>query len=76
MTIVKATLIRHATLDGMVEIWEDVPLGKTYEVILESRRTVTLYNIKHQVNHQKEIIDAISGRWLPLECLKLEETPS
>lgn len=76
MTIVKATLIRHSTLDGMVEIWEDVPLGKTYGVFLESRRTVILHNTKRHVNHQKEIIDDISGRWLPVECLKLEETPS
>jgi hypothetical protein len=72
-TIVIATLVKRKTDDGLCEIWEDTPLGKTYRVVLESQERVKLFHVVEQKFHWKEIIwDADGGGWLPLECLKLE----
>lgn len=66
-----ASLISLATADGMVEFSEDVPLGRTYHVDLQTRRSVVLYNLDACCSHQKEVVQDESGGWLPVECLKV-----
>lgn len=73
MTVARARLVKRSTEDGLVEIRDHVPLGKIYRVVIETRRTVTLYNSVRRVRHKKEIIDEVSGRWLPVECLRIEQ---
>lgn len=76
MPLAKAFLIKRCTDDGMVEFRDDVPLGKMYDVGLDSVRTVTLCHLERGVLHRKEIIDAYDGRddagWLPTELLRIE----
>jgi hypothetical protein len=50
-----------------------VPIGKVYEVDLDSRTCATLCHYSGIV-HQKEIVWTVDGpaRWLPLECLELQ----
>jgi len=57
---VAATLIKCSTADGLVEMEAGVPLGKIYRVFPETKRTVTLWNVKKQVFHEKEIVDTDS----------------
>lgn len=72
-TIVTATLVKHHCDDGLCEVWDDVPLGKSYRVILETRELVMMWNISRQIYHWKEIIyDADEGGWLLVECLKIQ----
>lgn len=62
MRYVTATLIKHSSKDGLVNMWEHVPLGKQYEVDLDSIETVELHITDVRVDfmkhpsHQKEII--------------------
>jgi hypothetical protein len=78
MTIVQATVIARATTDGLIVFNDDVPLGKTYLVDLDTiRRNAGMI---HQfdngvcVEHTKDII-YVAGeaepRWLPLDLLRL-----
>lgn len=71
--IVKATLVKHKTDDGLVEFNAGVPLGQEYLVDLQTRRKAQMLNGEFMVMHEKEVInDATNGRWLPIECLKLQ----
>ena len=70
-TYVAARLIALATADGMIEFSEDVPLGRTYHVDLQSRRSAVLYNFERCCSHEKVIVQDQSGYWLPMECLKV-----
>lgn len=72
MTIVKATLIKHKTDDGLVEFNPGVPLGQEYLVDLDSRRKQSMFNAEFLVTHKKDLIFTPEGAWLPVECLKLQ----
>jgi hypothetical protein len=62
MRWVTAVLQRHSTTDGLVTMWEEVPLGKTYEVDLDSieivdfQLTDRLAKARGHTHHRKEII--------------------
>lgn len=73
-----AKLIKHATHDGLMEINDDVPLGKIYRVDLDSRRIAGFKNTKVNKLHSKTIISTIDGAgkvtgYLPLEILQILE---
>lgn len=59
---VTATLIRHSTKDGLVTMWENIPLGKQYEVDLDSiemfdfELTDSAAKAHGHTHHRKEII--------------------
>lgn len=74
--IVRATLVATRTADGLVEFNDDVEVGRAYYVNPLTRRTIRL---RHEtgVVHQKEVVnDAMSGAWLPVECLSFTEGKS
>jgi hypothetical protein len=77
MHIVRATLIKLATDDGLCTFEERVQLGQTYLVDLDTiTRGQTMIH-RHDNGqceaHVKDIIDVAGTRnWLPLECLRLE----
>jgi hypothetical protein len=62
MRWVTAVLQRHSTTDGLVTMFEEVPLGKTYEVDLDSIEVVQCdldspaAKAKGHTHHSKEII--------------------
>ena len=73
--IVKATLIKLKTDDGLVEFSPGIEVGREYIVDLNSiRRDQTLmhFDIKGaSINHRKDLIWTWDGQWLPMECLKI-----
>lgn len=78
-TFATATLVKHATADGLCTVRQSVPLGKIYRVDLGSVREARLFNIDRQCFHVKSVINAVDtdGRslaWFALELLRIEES--
>ena len=70
-----ATLIKRMTDDGLVEIQDDVELGKTYTVDDRTIRMATGYNHVLKKKWMRLIIDVKSDegvRWFPLELLQMK----
>lgn len=71
--IIDAVLIKHATLDGLMEIDDAVPLGKKYKVDLSSIKLRKGFNFYKQVVWEREmILDTVNGGYLPTELLQWE----
>jgi hypothetical protein len=71
-----ATLIKHATDDGLVEMNEDIQLGKTYQVDINTIRNGEGFNIVKNIGWKREVIDVSDGqgwRWMPTEMLLIEK---
>jgi hypothetical protein len=75
MRYVTATLVKHSTADGLVTMWEHIPLGKQYQVDLNSIRIaefdITDENSVRFAKHRKEIIDCTDGQYLCTEVLHI-----
>lgn len=71
MTLVKARLAKLATDDGLVEFKDGVELGREYLIDLDSKQRCWMRNFDRNVRHEKELVYADNGRWLPFECLEL-----
>jgi hypothetical protein len=74
--IVKATLIKTATDDGLVVFRPEAQPGHEYLVNLNSIRRqqamTHLHDDGRSENHHKDIIYTWDGAWLPLACLRVE----
>ena len=67
---VVATLIKHKTDDGVVEYWEDVPIGKEYVIDLATIRVGRLLYFGLGYSRVlREIVRTDEGTWMPTECL-------
>lgn len=70
MPVVTAVLRKTQTNDGLVEMEDDIQLGKEYRVDLNTIRTLTLKTIDKGDRHERKFIMEIdSGKWLPVELL-------
>ena len=74
--IVRATLTKLATDDGLVQFEHHVPLGVEYfvdmtTIIRRQRMIHTNENNGTPTVHFKDIIWTTDGKWLPLDCLAL-----
>lgn len=73
---VTATLIKHSTEDGLITMWEHVPIGKQYQVDLDSIKILNLQITdpgvpdKHKY-HRKEVIFTDDQQWLVTEVLHI-----
>lgn len=73
MTVVNAKLVKRKTEDDLVEVFEHVPLGKVYRVLLESRLEYEVYNVPtKRVVKREMILDVDVHEWLPTELLEIE----
>lgn len=70
---VKATLVKRMTDDGLVEVQDDLPLGREYLVDAESRRTFAMFNTVKKVRHEKEHVLVAEGGWFVTELLEIPE---
>jgi len=74
----KATLIKLKTDDGMIEVDDDIPLGKEYDVALGTRQMVTGFNIPKQIWWgEREMVWAHAEEpewegWFPTELSRFE----
>lgn len=77
MNIVEAKLVRHKSEDGLVEVWEDIPIGKIYKIDLDTLRKATFYNEKFKKMHDKYIVNCADnenyGRYLFMDCLEVKD---
>lgn len=76
MRVVDATLVKRATEDNLVQVQDDVPIGKKYEVDLDTVIDVEQRNIERNVNHTKQMVLVMDGDrgWQPFytELLRAE----
>lgn len=74
--LVRATLVKRITDDGLCEVCDQVQDGTVYLVDLQSARAVPLLNLERMQQHEKTIVDVLladgSRRWFPLELLRIE----
>lgn len=70
MTVI-ARLIKKKTDDGFVEMKDDVPIGKEYEVRLETKQTIRGIHTPTCTLWSREMIQATDGGWLPTELLNI-----
>lgn len=78
MPIVEATLVKRYVDQvheecGMplMEMNDDIPLGKIYRVKLETREVKEMYNVDHDVTWKCEMVQDADhpNEWLPTEIL-------
>ena len=74
MIIITATLIKTITDDGLLEMWENISLGKKYQIDLDSLEIAEGYNESHNVFWKREIVYTTDGEWLPTELLEFKRT--
>lgn len=68
--IVVVKLIKRKTEDGLLEFYEDVPIGNKYVVYKEPVLVEGLH--KPTCTYwQREMYEAVDGGWLPTELLEI-----
>ena len=68
---IKAKLIKRVTDDGLMEMKDDIELGKVYNVDLSCVHRTAGYNIDHKRFWEREMVMVDSGEWFPLELLDI-----
>ena len=70
-----ARLIKHRTSDGVIEMQDDIPIGKIYEVDPATIRRVVVEGPSGDIFEGDIIDEILEGKkagWIPFELLKLE----
>jgi len=70
--IVRATLVKRVTADGLMEMHDHVAVGTVYQVDLDSLAEIPLLNTVTGVRHRKRMVQDVLGGWLPVELLAYE----
>jgi len=68
----KLKLIKRKTDDGLMEIEDNIPLGKIYEVDLSTKKSLRGMNIQTGQLWERLMVQ-IDGQWFPLELLEVIE---
>jgi len=68
-----AKLIKLKTDDGLMEMNDDIPLGKNYVVDTDTKRIVRGFNLEYGKEWEREIIFTPSDGFLPTELLEIPE---
>lgn len=72
MKIVRARLVKRKTHNGLQEFDSAIPLGKIYNIDIDSLQTLKLHNIEKHVSHKAPmVIDIDTGEYLPFECIEV-----
>jgi hypothetical protein len=73
-----ARLRRRSTDDGLVEMRDEIPIGKLFVLDMNSRQMVLGFNVPQQRAHKKEWVYGYghkdgpeAGGWLCLELLEV-----
>lgn len=74
MKIAQMELIKRCTDDGLVEVNDDVPLGKRYLVDLDEIITTAFLHVPSNTPHVKQVIKVVGDDgYLPVELFKFIE---
>ena len=68
----QAKLIKRKTDDGMMEIQNDVPLGRIYKFDLKTKRMQKGMHLDTKTIWEREMV-LVEGSWFPTELLEIEE---
>lgn len=69
--IVKASLVKLKTKDGIMEMADHIPLFKKYRINLDTITMKKGVNIKTGQHWEREmVIDVETGEWFPTELLE------
>jgi hypothetical protein len=68
--IVTAKLTKRQTSDGLLEMGDQISLGREYRVDLSTIQIRGGYNFIHRVEWEREMVQDIEGGWLPTEMLE------
>ncbi len=73
MSLTEAILVKRMTTDGLVEVLEDVSIGKAYVVDLATRHLSAGINVVKGKRWVREIIHTVGDDegWLPTELLDI-----
>jgi len=70
MRIVEMKLVKRKTDDGLMEVHDNIQLGKIYKVDLDTLQKQRMYNTTYKKEHEKVmILDVETGGWFPYEIL-------
>lgn len=75
MLLVQATIAKLVTADGNMAFHDDIAVGTTYLVDLDTIATFGFENIETRARHSKDMVAVAEpcGGWLPLECLRVHQ---
>ena len=76
--IVNARLIKRTTADGLMEMMDEIPLGKIYRIDVATRRVFPFMFLATGQAHEKEMVQIYPhqpGMWLPVELLEFLGAP-
>ena len=68
--MIKATLVKKKTNDGLVEITEHIEIGKEYMIDPLSEQMLTGINLIKNKMWQRMMVQVVNGKWLPTELLE------
>ena len=68
--ITEAKLIKRKTDDGMMEVQEEVPLGRIYKFDLKTKRMQKGMNLDTGTIWEREMV-LVKGSWFPTELLEI-----
>ena len=68
----RARLVKLKTDDGLFEVRDEVPLGKMYDVWLDSKKVVEGKNTVKNIFWKREVIWVSNFRWIPTELLEIQ----
>jgi len=67
--MVEATLIKKRTDDGLMEVFENVEVGKKYLIDPSSEMMMRGFNIDKKVSWSRKMVKLEDGTWYPSELL-------
>ena len=70
--VIKATLIKKKTNDGLVEMVKHIEIGKEYMIDPLSEQMLTGINLIKKKMWQRMMVQVVNGTWLPTELLEYE----
>lgn len=70
----RATLIKTITDDGLIEMHDDIKVGKVYLIDDETVRVAA--GLNHVLNKRwiRLVVDTCDGGWFPTELLRIENS--
>ena len=67
--VIAVNLVRKTTLDGLLEMLDNVPLGTKYVVYAETQWMRGVHN-KTGTHWEREMYECVDDGWLPTELLE------
>jgi len=67
--MVEATLVKKITDDELMEVFENVEVGKKYQIDPSSEMMIRGFNVEKGVSWIRKMVKLEDGTWFPSELL-------